>query len=119
MAAPQDRVAVEASEELDARHIGPEVVERYLRRHGLAARKRYSQNHLVDGEVLESIVAAAAPSAERPILEIGPGIGILTGALLAAGGRVSAIELDGRLAAHLRQRFAQVLDGHGPGSLRL
>jgi 16S rRNA (adenine1518-N6/adenine1519-N6)-dimethyltransferase len=119
MAAPQDPVAVEAPEELDARHIGPEVVERYLRRHGLAARKRYSQNHLVDGEVLATIVTAAAPSAERPILEIGPGIGILTGALLAAGGRVSAIEVDGRLAAHLRQRFAQALDAHGPASLRL
>src|SRR5918992_1256894 len=59
-----------AFEELDARRLGPEVVERYLRRHGLGARKRYSQNHLVDGEVLDDIVIAASPSAERHILDI-------------------------------------------------
>ena len=90
---------------LDARHLGAEGVERYLRRHGLGASKRYSQNHLVDGEVLEAIVAAAAP-AGRSVLEIGPGIGILSGALLAAGaGRLSGVEVDRRLAAHLRERF--------------
>jgi 16S rRNA (adenine1518-N6/adenine1519-N6)-dimethyltransferase len=116
MPVPPDRTTFE---ELDSRHLGPEVVDRYLRRHGLGARKRYSQNHLVDGEVLEDIVTAASPSSERPILEIGPGIGILTGALLEAGGRVTAIEVDERLAAHLRQRFAGALDGEGTGSLRL
>ncbi len=90
---------------LDARHLGPEQVERYLRRHGLRAQKRFGQNHLVDGEVLESIVAAARP-AGRSVLEIGPGIGILTGALLAARARrVTAVEVDRRLAAHLRDRF--------------
>ncbi len=91
---------------LDVRHLGAEGVERYLRRHGLGASKRYSQNHLVDGEVLEAIVEAAAP-AGRSVLEIGPGIGILSGALLAAGAaRVSAVEVDRRLAGHLRERFA-------------
>ncbi len=91
---------------LDVRHLGAEGVERYLRRHGLGASKRYSQNHLVDGEVLEAIVKAAAP-AGRSVLEIGPGIGILSGALLAAGAaRVSAVEVDRRLAGHLGERFA-------------
>ncbi len=90
---------------LDARHLGAEGVERYLRRHGLGATKRYSQNHLVDGEVLETIVEASAP-AGRSVLEIGPGIGILSGALLAAGAaRVSAVEVDRRLAGHLHERF--------------
>ncbi len=90
---------------LDPRHLGAEAVERYLRRHGLGASKRYSQNHLVDGEVLEAIVAAAAP-AGRSVLEIGPGIGILSGALLSAGAaRLSALEVDRRLAGHLRERF--------------
>ena len=90
---------------LDARHLGAEGVERYLRRHGLGASKRYSQNHLVDGEVLEAIVEAAAP-AGRSVLEIGPGIGILSGALLAAAAaRVSAVEVDRRLAGHLQERF--------------
>lgn len=91
---------------LDPRHLGAEQVERYLRRHGLRSQKRFGQNHLVDGEVLETIVGAARPEG-RSVLEIGPGIGILTGALLAAGARqVSAIEVDRRLVAHLRERFA-------------
>jgi 16S rRNA (adenine1518-N6/adenine1519-N6)-dimethyltransferase len=94
--------------ELDAIHLGPETVERYLRRHGLAAVKRLGQNHLVDGEVLESIVSAADVRTDRPVLEIGPGIGILTAALLRAGAQVTAIEVDRRLAAHLRERFAGV-----------
>ena len=92
-------------DELDARHLGPEAVERYLRRHGLAANKRLGQNHLVDGEVLDAIVEAAAPTPGRRVLEIGPGIGILTGALLRAGANVTAVEVDRRLVAHLRERF--------------
>jgi 16S rRNA (adenine1518-N6/adenine1519-N6)-dimethyltransferase len=96
-----------ADDLLDARHLGPERVERYLRRHGLAPNRRRSQNHLVDGDALSAIVDAAEPQG-REILEIGPGIGILTGALLAAGAaRVTAIEVDRRLAAHLRVRFAE------------
>jgi 16S rRNA (adenine1518-N6/adenine1519-N6)-dimethyltransferase len=94
--------------ELDSVHLGPETVERYLRRHGLVAMKRFSQNHLVDGEVLEAIVDAAAVVPGRQVLEIGPGIGILTAALLRAGARVTAVEVDRRLAAHLRERFAEV-----------
>jgi 16S rRNA (adenine1518-N6/adenine1519-N6)-dimethyltransferase len=92
-------------DELDARHLGPEAVERYLRRHGLAANKRLGQNHLVDGQVLDEIVEAAAPAPGRHVLEIGPGIGILTGALLRAGASVTAVEVDRRLLAHLRDRF--------------
>jgi 16S rRNA (adenine1518-N6/adenine1519-N6)-dimethyltransferase len=100
------RIGAERAEALDPRHLGPEQVERYLRRHGLEARKRYSQNHLVDGQVLEDIVGAARPGGRR-ILEIGPGIGILTGALLGAGAeRITAVEVDPRLAEHLRDRFA-------------
>jgi 16S rRNA (adenine1518-N6/adenine1519-N6)-dimethyltransferase len=94
--------------ELDADHLGAEAVGRYLRRHRLIARRRFSQNHLVDGEVLEAIVAEARLSPGRVVLEIGPGIGILTAALLRAGARVTAVEVDRRLSEHLRVRFAGV-----------
>jgi 16S rRNA (adenine1518-N6/adenine1519-N6)-dimethyltransferase len=94
--------------ELDPAHLGPEAVERYLRRHGLAARKRLSQNHLVDGEVLEAIIEASGAGPGQPVLEVGPGIGILTAALLRAGATVTAVELDERLYAHLVTRFAGV-----------
>jgi 16S rRNA (adenine1518-N6/adenine1519-N6)-dimethyltransferase len=91
--------------ELDPAHLGPEAVERYLRRHGLAARKSLSQNHLADGLVLERIIEIAAVQPGEQVIEVGPGIGILTDELLAAGARVTAVELDARLAEHLRVRF--------------
>lgn len=109
---------------LDALHLGAEAVRRHLRRYGLEPRRSLSQNHLVDGEALEAIVAAAAPAPGRTVLEIGPGIGILTGALLRAGAAVTAVEVDSRLAAHLRERFERALeagesDPSAPGALRL
>ena len=94
-----------AAIELDAAHLGPETVERYLRRYGLVARKRLSQNHLADGEVLERIVEVAAVRPGEHIVEVGPGIGVLTAELLHAGANVTAVELDSRLAEHLRTRF--------------
>ena len=91
--------------ELDPARLGPEAVERYLRRHRLAARKSLSQNHLADALVLERIVEAAAVVPGERVVEVGPGLGILTAQLLAAGADVTAVELDPRLAAHLRSRF--------------
>jgi 16S rRNA (adenine1518-N6/adenine1519-N6)-dimethyltransferase len=97
---------------LDARHLGPEAVRRQLRRHLLVADKRFSQNFLADGEVLEAIVAAAAVTPGRRVLEIGPGIGILTGALLAAGASLTAVEVDRTMVRYLGRRFAaEIADG--------
>jgi 16S rRNA (adenine1518-N6/adenine1519-N6)-dimethyltransferase len=93
--------------ELDPAHLGPEAVERYLRQHGLAARRSLSQNHLADGLVLERILEVADVQSGEQVVEVGPGLGILTAQLLAAGARVTAIELDARLAQHLRLRFAE------------
>lgn len=109
---------------LDAAHLGPEALERYLRQYGLVPRHFLSQNFLADGEVLQEIVEAAAPTPGRRVLEIGPGIGILTGELLRAGAAVTAVEVDPRLVAHMRARFASAIargeeDPHGPGVLRL
>ncbi len=102
--------------ELDPQRLSAEGVERYLRRHGLAARKSRSQNHLVDGQVIEDIVELAAVEPGKTILEIGPGLGVLTGALLTEGAFVTAVEVDQRLAAHLQSRFMQAIDD---GHLRL
>jgi 16S rRNA (adenine1518-N6/adenine1519-N6)-dimethyltransferase len=109
------------SDPLDARHLGPESLRRYLAASGLRPSRRFSQNFLADGEVLEAIVEAAAlgPSdeaagteARRQVLEIGPGIGILTRALLDAGAEVVAVEVDPRMVEHLRRRFvADIAEG--------
>jgi 16S rRNA (adenine1518-N6/adenine1519-N6)-dimethyltransferase len=66
-----------------------------------------SQNFLVDPEVLEAILAEAAPAPGRRVLEIGPGLGILTRSLLDAGAEVTAIELDRGLAAFLADDLAE------------
>ncbi len=86
--------------------IDPAAVRQTLRDAGLRAQRRFSQNFLVDVDVLEGILAAASPAPGRRVLEIGPGLGLLTGGLLAAGARVTAVEIDRGMVAHLRESFA-------------
>ncbi len=80
-------------------------VRRTLRRAGVHASQARSQNFLADPDVLEGILELANPGAESRILEIGPGLGILTGGLLDAGAAVTAVELDRNLVGYLRERF--------------
>lgn len=96
--------------------LDPAAVRRLLRDAGLRARHGLSQNFLADPDVLEDILETAAPMPGGRVLEIGPGLGVLTGGLLDAGAAVTAIELDRGLAVHLRRRFADRLED---GSLRL
>jgi 16S rRNA (adenine1518-N6/adenine1519-N6)-dimethyltransferase len=93
------------TDELDPSRLSAEGISRYLRRHGLEARRSLSQNHLIDGTVLETIASEAEIRSGEHVLEIGPGLGILTSVLLAAGAEVTAVEVDARLADHLRSRF--------------
>ena len=104
--------------------LDPLAIRRLLRDEGLRARHSLSQNFLADPDVLEAIIDEAAAAPGDGILEIGPGLGLLTGALLEAGAAVTAVELDRRLAALLRERFEDVIvvgsrAPAGPGSLRL
>jgi len=104
--------------------LDPQAVRRALREAGLRARHALSQNFLADIDVLEAILAEAAPVPGRRILEIGPGLGILTGGLLACGASVTAIELDRGLAARLRRVFGPEIERAAsepgaPGGLRL
>ena len=89
-------------------HLDPLAIRRLLRDEGLRARHALSQNFLADPDVLDAILAEADPPAGRRVLEIGPGLGLLTGGLLAAGTEVTAVELDRGLAAFLRERFEGV-----------
>jgi 16S rRNA (adenine1518-N6/adenine1519-N6)-dimethyltransferase len=91
-----------------AARVDPETVRATLRSAGLRARHALSQNFLADPEVLDAILAEADPAPGRRVLEIGPGLGFLTGALLDAGADVTAVELDPGLAAFLRDRFGDV-----------
>ena len=96
--------------------IDPAAVRRTLREAGLRARHSLSQNFLADPEVLQAILAEAGPAPGMRILEIGPGLGFLTGGLLDAGAEVTAVELDRGLAAFLRERYDADV---GSGALHL
>lgn len=97
-------------------HLDPADVRATLRAAGLRARHGLSQNFLADVEVLDAILAEAAPAAADRVIEIGPGLGLLTGGLLDLGAAVTAVELDRGLAAFLRERFADAISA---GRLRL
>jgi len=104
--------------------LDPAAVRRQLRDAGLRARRERSQNFLADVEVLERILAEAQPMPGRRVLEIGPGLGILTGGLLESGAAVTAVELDEGMVGLLGQRFAAAIlsgetDPTAPGTLRL
>jgi 16S rRNA (adenine1518-N6/adenine1519-N6)-dimethyltransferase len=64
--------------------------------HGLSASKALGQNFLLDEQLLDRIARIPGDLAGRAVLEIGPGPGGLTRALLRAGARVTAIEMDRR-----------------------
>ncbi len=73
---------------------------------GLRARKGLGQHFLVDEATLKLIVATAQLTPADIVMEIGPGLGVLTRELAKVAGRVLAVELDDNLAAILKQRLA-------------
>ena len=67
-----------------------------IAKHGLSASKRLGQNFLLDEQLLDRIAALPDDLKGAQVLEVGPGPGGLTRALLRAGAEVTAIEMDGR-----------------------
>lgn len=80
-------------------------MRRWMDARGLQLTRSLGQNFLHDGNQLRRIVAAAELSGDDSVLEIGPGLGPLTGLLLDTAKHVTAVEVDARLVAALRDRF--------------
>jgi len=80
--------------------------KRWLRHFDLRARKRLGQHFLINEEVLKLITSAAELTPTDIIMEIGPGLGVLTRELAKQSGWVIAVELDNKLAALLKQTLA-------------
>ena len=72
------------------------------------AKKRFGQHFLVSASVVRQIVAVSELNEESQVLEIGPGLGVLTEALLAAKACVTAVELDRDMAGFIRDRLPEV-----------
>jgi 16S rRNA (adenine1518-N6/adenine1519-N6)-dimethyltransferase len=77
-----------------------------LRELGIRPSKSLGQNFLVDPKTVARTVAAAGIEPGDTVVEVGPGLGILTAHLLDAGARVVAVELDRDLIPHLQRTFA-------------
>jgi len=77
--------------------------KKLLRRFGLKARKGLGQHFLVDDEAMDAVVAAADLDSTDTVIEVGPGLGIMTARLAEKAGWVIAIELDNKLADILRK----------------
>jgi 16S rRNA (adenine1518-N6/adenine1519-N6)-dimethyltransferase len=81
---------------------GPEI-HRLLSEHGIHPSKALGQNFVADPNTVRRIARLAGVGAGSHVLEIGPGLGSLTLALLETGADVVAVEIDRRLAAALRE----------------
>ena len=70
------------------------------------------QNFLIDRNILNILLREADVQPDDAVLEVGPGLGVLTAALLDTVKTVTAVEKDKRLAAYLRERFADAPSLH-------
>ena len=80
--------------------------KKLLRRFDLQARKSLGQHFLIDEDVLKSITSAAELTPNDFVIEVGPGLGVLTRELVRQAGWVVTVELDSRLAFALKQSLA-------------
>ena len=79
-----------------------EVIQKYQ----FAFQKKFGQNFLIDGHVLEKIINAAGVGEEDMVLEIGPGIGTMTQYLAENAGKVVAVEIDKNLIPILQETLS-------------
>ena len=87
-------------------YLTPGRVRAALRSLELRPTRGMGQNFLVDSPALDAIVAAAELTPDDTVVEVGPGLGVLTWELLRRADRVIAVELDRRLAARLHEEFS-------------
>lgn len=84
----------------------PTQVRGLLDELGIHPSRALGQNFLIDANVLRILVDAAQLAGDDHVLEVGPGLGVLTDELAARAGRLVAVEKDWRLAAYLTERYA-------------
>jgi 16S rRNA (adenine1518-N6/adenine1519-N6)-dimethyltransferase len=90
------------------RLLGPVEVRRLAAELGLRPTKQRGQNFVIDANTVRRIVRESGVGADDVVLEVGPGLGSLTLALLEVSGRVVALELDELLASRLPRTIAEL-----------
>jgi len=89
---------------LDLTHLP--TIKLLLEKHNLWAKKRFGQNFLVNRDILETIVKTADLSLADQVIEIGPGLGVLTTELAQKAKTVTSLELDTTLLPVLKETLA-------------
>lgn len=80
------------------------LVKKILTEYQFRPRKRLGQNFLINDRVMAAIISMVDPQQDDIILEIGAGLGLLTGKLAEKAAQIMSVELDGKLAAILKER---------------
>ena len=76
-------------------------IKNLARKLGMRPSKMSGQHFLIDKNILNEIISIASIKKDEPVLEVGPGFGVLTHALTKKGAHVLAVEKDPKLAANL------------------
>jgi 16S rRNA (adenine1518-N6/adenine1519-N6)-dimethyltransferase len=87
--------------------LNPQHVRETLRNLDVRPTRGMGQNFLIDRDALQTIVSAAHLTQSSVVVEVGPGLGVLTWELVQVAGSVTAIELDTRLANRLARVYAE------------
>lgn len=82
-----------------------EETKNIMKKYNIRANKSLGQNFLINSEVVENIINSSNITQEDMIIEIGPGLGVLTKKLLEKAGKVLCIELDPKMVKILKDRF--------------
>ena len=85
----------------------PSTIEAIKEKHRFQLSKSLGQNFITDKHVIERIVEGADPSEKDLVIEIGPGIGVLTAEAAQQAAKVIAIEIDSKLIPILGETLAE------------
>ena len=81
----------------------PSDIKNLLKKHGIWAKKSLGQHFLIDEDILEKIVEASNLTKDDTVLEIGPGLGVLTKELAKRVKKVIAVEIDAEIVKILKE----------------
>ena len=90
-----------------------------LHKYKIQANKSLGQNFLVNDNVIDEIIRGSNIDKQDLIIEIGPGLGVLTNRLLQESNNVVAVELDKRMVNILKDRFAQNINEQAESKLEI
>ena len=96
-----------------------EETQLILHKYKIQANKSLGQNFLVDDNVIDEIICSSNIDKQDLIIEIGPGLGVLTNKLLQEANNVIAVELDKRMVNILQDRFILNINGQAESKLEI